>query len=104
MADPMPSEKESPGLTTGALKATPATDADETTASPTVGELAEGEVPNPDAQVPDGGVSRIGQEEPVELSAESLFDSSATARIVVLWVLTPTLSVVGSYVLFSFIT
>jgi PiT family inorganic phosphate transporter len=35
-----------------------------------------------------------------ELTAGSLFDPTATSRIVVLWILTPSLSVVGSYLLF----
>ncbi|MFT4883118.1 MAG: phosphate/sulfate permease, partial [Natronomonas sp.] len=82
MAAPAPTGEPTPELTTGALTAAPTEDADEKAASPTVGELAEGEAPDPDEQVPDGGVPPIGKEEPGELSAESLFDPGATARIV----------------------
>jgi phosphate/sulfate permease len=92
-----------PELSTGALKAPPTDEADDATASPTVGELAEGDAPDPEKQVPDGGVPGIGEEPAQELSAESLFDPVATARIVVLWVLTPTLSVAGAYLLFSLV-
>ena len=103
MAAPVAAEEPTPELTTGALAAPPTEDADDTPASPTVGELAEGKAPDPDEQVADGDVPEIGDESPDELSAESLFDPRATARIVVLWVLTPTLSVVGAYLLFSLI-
>jgi len=43
----------------------------------------------------------VGEEYPGQLPAESLFDPAATARIVALWVITPTISVVGAYALFS---
>jgi phosphate/sulfate permease len=46
-------------------------------------------------------VPQVGEEPPDELSAESLFDPAATARIVALWVITPTISVLGAYLLFS---
>ncbi len=73
---------------------------------PTIGEVAEGEVPaTPTSR--DGGetpvVPPIGEEDIEELTAESLFDPAATSRIVVLWILSPTLSAVGSYVLFEFV-
>jgi PiT family inorganic phosphate transporter len=91
-----------PEFTTGALAAPPTEDPDDAPASPTVGELAEGETPDPDEQqAPDGGVPRIGEENPEVIPAESLFDPVATARIVVLWVVTPTLSVIGAFALFS---
>jgi PiT family inorganic phosphate transporter len=96
-------EEPTPAMATGALKATPTEKTDETPASPTVGELAEGGAPTPEQQVPDGGVPGIGEERPDEMSAESLFDPVASARIVSLWVLTPTLAVIGSYLLFSVI-
>ncbi|MFB6120784.1 MAG: anion permease [Halobacteriaceae archaeon] len=98
-----PSAEDSvPEVATGALKSPPATDGEETAASPTVGELAEGEVPDPEKQqVPESRVPDVGEENPEELSAESLFDPAATARIVALWVITPSISVVSAFVLFS---
>jgi len=35
------------------------------------------------------------------LSAEGLFHHAAAARVVTLWVITPVMSLVGSYALFS---
>jgi PiT family inorganic phosphate transporter len=102
IANPNTRQTGTPDHKTGALSAAPAKTADETTASPTVGDLAEGSVPDPDRQLPDGGPSPIGEEQPDVLSAESLFDAGAAARIVVLWVLTPMLAVVGSYLVFTF--
>ena len=98
------SEKPPTEMTTGALAASPTDEDDDTPASPTVGELAEDETPDPDEQVADGGVAPIGEEEPDELSAESLFDPAATARIVSLWVITPTVSLVGAYLVFLLVT
>lgn len=95
-------EKPAPAVTTGGLTAAATGDATEAPASPTIGELAKDEAPDPDdQQVPDDSIPGIGEETP--LSAESLFDSAATARIVVLWVLTPSIAVVGAYLLFSFL-
>ncbi|MEF8887830.1 MAG: inorganic phosphate transporter [Haloarculaceae archaeon] len=91
---------EAPEFSTGALSASPTADPEEGTAGPTVGELAEGEVPEPED---DSDVAPIGEERPEELPAESLFDPAATARIVSLWVLTPALSVTGAYLLFLLI-
>jgi PiT family inorganic phosphate transporter len=102
IATPPVADDPIPDITTGALAA-PST-ADPEAASPTVGELAEGEAPEPESQRAAGGdVAPIGEEPSVELTAESLFDPAATARIVVLWVLTPTLSVVGAFLLFSLV-
>ena len=102
IATPTPAGESGPEVTTGALTAPPIEGAADAAGSPTVGELAEGERPDPDTQQasPDR-VSRVGEENPEELSAESLFDPAATARIVALWVITPTISVVGAYLLFS---
>ena len=96
-----PSEAEpGPTLTTDALAA-PSTEEDGP-AGPTVGELASGEAPDtadrPDEPPP---VPPIGEEDIEELTAGSLFDPAATSRILALWVLTPSLSVVGSYLLFA---
>jgi PiT family inorganic phosphate transporter len=93
-------ETPEPSFTTGALSAPP-TREESPPAGPTVGELASGEAPDVDDADGDVSVPPIGEESLEELTAESLFDSRATARIVFLWVLTPTLSVVGSYLLFS---
>jgi PiT family inorganic phosphate transporter len=102
IAAPSPAGEPGPEVTTGALTAPPTEDAADTAASPTVGELAEGEVPDPDTQqAPPERVPQVGEELPDELSAESLFDPAATARIVALWVITPTISVLGAYLLFS---
>ena len=74
------------------------------TTSPTVGELADDETPDPDIQqVPPERVSQVGEKDAEESSADSLFDSTAAARIVALWVITPSVSVLGAYLLFSFI-
>lgn len=84
-------------VSTGALVTSRAEDAP---TSPTVGDLARGEDPpeQPDEELPD--VPEIGEKEPAELDRRSLFDPSAVKRIAVLWVLTPTLAVAGSYPLF----
>ncbi|WP_227353213.1 inorganic phosphate transporter [Haladaptatus salinisoli] len=91
-------------LSTGALIAE--TSETEVPPGPTIGEVAEGETSAPPASR-DGGetpeVPPIGEEDIEELAAESLFDPAATSRIVVLWILSPTLSAVGSYVLFEFV-
>jgi PiT family inorganic phosphate transporter len=102
IATPSPFDEPTLESTTGAL-APPTENAADTAASPTVGELAEDETPDPDAQrVSQDRVPRIGDEDIEELSAESLFNPAASARIVALWVITPTISVLGAYLLFSF--
>jgi PiT family inorganic phosphate transporter len=72
---------------------------------PTVGELASGEaaekVQARTAGAPEPeGVAPIGEAPPEPADTDHLFDPAATGRIVFLWVLTPTVSVVGSYLLF----
>ena len=71
--------------------------------SPTVGELAAGEHPEEPA-TGEGAehVPKIGEEDPEELVSEDLFDAAATGRIVTLWLLTPTISTIGSYLIFAF--
>ncbi|SNZ03235.1 inorganic phosphate transporter, PiT family [Natronoarchaeum philippinense] len=94
-------------LTTGALGAGPAEG--ETPGGPTVGTLAgseteqeaEAEQRAESIEQEGGEVAPIGEEDLDELAAESLFDPAATSRIVFLWVLTPTLSAIGAYVLFE---
>jgi phosphate/sulfate permease len=89
-------------LTTGALAA-PSTE-DGEPAGPTVRDLASRETPDAEvSRVKSRSVPPIGEEDIEELTAESLFDPAATKRIVILWILTPSLSVVGSYLLFAFL-
>ena len=65
-------------------------------------ELADSETPHPDRQHPSGdSVSPIGEKDPEELSAEGLFHHAAAARVVTLWMITPVLSLVRSYGVFS---
>ncbi|WP_435077907.1 anion permease [Halococcus sp. AFM35] len=45
-------------------------------------------------------VQPIGDEEPTDLTSQDLFDPSATGRVVMLWILTPSLSAIASYLLF----
>nr|WP_282594573.1 inorganic phosphate transporter [Halomarina salina] len=47
-------------------------------------------------------VPSIGEENPGSLKASDLFDPAATARVVVLWVLTPSISAVAAYLVFRF--
>jgi len=102
LAAPPSEAQPTPSVTTGALAA-PSTDEAEP-AGPTVGDLASGEAP--DTERRDDGdsspaVPPIGEEDIEELTAENLFDPAATTRIVTLWILTPSISVVGSYLLFA---
>ncbi|MDZ7746676.1 MAG: inorganic phosphate transporter [Halobacteriales archaeon] len=46
-------------------------------------------------------VQPIGEEEPDELSANDLFDPAATARVITLWLATPTIAAVSSFVVFA---
>ena len=48
-------------------------------------------------------VPEMGEERPEELTAADLFDPSTTGRVVILWVLTPSIAAVASYLLFSFV-
>lgn len=58
-------------------------------------------------RVPRGGlapeVPRIGEEEPAELAATDLFNPASTGRVIMLWVLTPTISALTSHLLFRFV-
>jgi PiT family inorganic phosphate transporter len=102
LATPPSKTEPGPKLTTDALAA-PST-GDDRPAGPTVGDLASGAVPETADQHDDPpSVPPIGEEDIEELTAESLFDPAATSRIVVLWILTPSLSVVGSYLLFALV-
>ncbi|WP_302080203.1 inorganic phosphate transporter [Salinibaculum rarum] len=104
IATPTPADKPGLDATTGALSAPPTEGGEDVDSAPTVGELAEGDTPAADTQqASTDRVPRVGEEDPEELAAESLFDPTATARIVALWVLTPSMSVVGAYLLFLLI-
>ncbi|WP_254536444.1 inorganic phosphate transporter [Halomarina litorea] len=48
-------------------------------------------------------VPSIGEEDPAALTAGDLFDPAATARVVVLWVVTPTVAAVAAYLVFRFV-
>ncbi|WP_227353050.1 inorganic phosphate transporter [Haladaptatus salinisoli] len=48
-------------------------------------------------------VAKIGEEDPNTLQASDLFDPSTTARVVGLWILTPSISAIASYLLFSLV-
>ena len=97
IATPSPEPQPELAGSTGSLKAA---EPDAAPTSPTVGDLAEGE---PTPEVADGGspeVPEIGEPDDDTLAAESLFDPAAAKRIVLMWVATPTLAVLGSYPLF----
>jgi PiT family inorganic phosphate transporter len=47
-------------------------------------------------------VPRIGEESREDLSATDLFNPATTGRVIMLWLLTPTISAVASYLLFRF--
>ena len=64
------------------------------------------EKPLDDEAASDGGqgsVPKIGEEEPDDVTAADLFDPSATGRVVMLWIATPTISAVMSYLVFRFV-
>ena len=76
-------------MSTGALKAQPE-------AENAAGESgADGSGP--------GTVPKIGEEDPDRLTAEDLFDPASTGRVVMLWIMTPTISAVSSYLVFRFL-
>ena len=97
LATPTPRAKPDIDVSTGALVTSRAENAP---TSPTVGDLARGESPPERAveEMPD--VPDIGQEGPADLDEKSLFDPTAAKRIVIMWILTPSLAVLGSYPLF----
>jgi PiT family inorganic phosphate transporter len=97
LATPIPERRPDVEVSTGALVASRAEDVP---TSPTVGDIARAETPpeKPDQGVPE--VPDIGEGGTRELDRRSLFDPRAVKRIATLWVLTPTISVVGSYPLF----
>jgi len=86
-------------VATGALVTSRAEDAP---AGPTIGDVARHEPPagKPD-ETPD--IPDVGAEGPADLDERSLFDAGAAKRIVSMWVLTPSLSIVTSYPVFVFL-
>lgn len=52
----------------------------------------------------DESVPGIGEEDPDELTASDLFDPAATGRVVILWILTPSLAAAASYGVFWTVT
>jgi PiT family inorganic phosphate transporter len=64
--------------------------------------IAEGD--NPDRSRPDepGDVPKIGEADPKDLTAADLFDPATTGRVVMLWILTPSISAAASYAVFEF--
>jgi len=90
-----------PSVSTDALTA-PSVPEQADAGGTTVGDLADaGTEATPTEQADPQSVPDIGEEDLAELTAEDLFDSAATSRIVFLWIATPALSVVGSYLLFA---
>lgn len=73
--------------------------------SPTIGEVASGEATTGrSTPLADGSphVPSIGETSLEEIEeAPELFDRTATGRVVFFWLLTPTLSTIGSYVVFA---
>jgi phosphate/sulfate permease len=98
-----------PDLTAGALIAEETTSKEKSTTppapGPTVGDLAAGEEVSDDRQTEVSKtteVPRIGEEDAEALAeAPLLFDRAATTRVVFLWILAPSVSTVGSYVIFA---
>ncbi|MFC5969938.1 anion permease [Halomarina salina] len=97
LATPEPERSTDVEISTGALVTSRT---EEVPTTPTVGDLARGEAPpeKPADEVPE--IPDIGEKGAPELDQRSLFDPSAVKRIALLWVLTPTIAVVGSYPLF----
>ncbi|GAA0296482.1 inorganic phosphate transporter [Halarchaeum salinum] len=60
-----------------------------------MGSLAEEQADDP------RDVPRIGEEDPDDLAAADLFDPAAVGRVVILWVLTPSVAAAASFALFS---
>ncbi|MHB9286103.1 inorganic phosphate transporter [Halobacteriales archaeon Cl-PHB] len=88
-------------LATGALAAeAEGSDDSAPPPGPTVETLARAETVDPEspAEIPP-----IGEEELDDLAAESLFDAAVTGRIILLWILAPTLSSLGSFLLFALV-
>ncbi|RBI63144.1 inorganic phosphate transporter [halophilic archaeon] len=55
------------------------------------------------AAEPENEVARIGEEDPDVLAASDLFNPSTTARVVGLWIITPSMSALASFLLFEYV-
>jgi PiT family inorganic phosphate transporter len=80
-----------------------------TTLSAAAGAAVAGESPEvsvgpvaPEADPPPDAVARIGEPDPDALTAKDLFDPATTGRVVVLWILTPSLAALGAYIVVRF--
>jgi Phosphate/sulphate permeases len=98
LATPSP-DRPDVAVSTGALATSRAED---TPSGPTIGDVASGEEPTekPD-ETPD--VPDIGTEGPADIDEQSLFNPAAAKRIVTMWLLTPSLAIIGSYPVFAFL-
>ena len=54
------------------------------------------------AAEPEAEVAKIGEEDPAQLQSADLFDPAATGRVIMLWILTPSISALASFLLFEF--
>ncbi|WP_227380733.1 inorganic phosphate transporter [Haladaptatus halobius] len=48
-------------------------------------------------------VQQIGKEDPTELTPTDLFNPATTARVITLWILTPSIAALASYLVFQFL-
>lgn len=48
-------------------------------------------------------IPQIGEEEPDELTGRDLFNPATTGRVIMLWILTPTIAAIASFALFRFV-
>ncbi|WP_415379519.1 hypothetical protein [Halosimplex sp. TS25] len=76
-------------------------DADDSAVS--IDAIAEGDAGTGDGPSGAGDVATIGEEDPEAVTVADLFDPAATGRVVLLWVLTPSLSAVASYLVFQYL-
>jgi PiT family inorganic phosphate transporter len=95
-------DTDDPADTTAAAEDTVAADATDDDFAPEDIERPPGSRENPlRVDKPGEGVTPIGQEK-TTLNASDLFDPSTTGRVIVLWILTPSISATASYLLFTF--
>ena len=50
-----------------------------------------------------GSIAAIGDEDPDDVAARDLFDPSTTGRVIALWILTPTIAALASYLVFAYV-
>jgi len=76
---------------------------DEPTAEARVNALAaDGQGDGSDPAAGERTVPRIGEETPDQLAATELFDPATTGRVIVLWIMTPSISAAASFLLFRY--